>query len=288
MDPKPPGTSSFDEVALVIETYDDIGITRLSRWIFNCYLIHDGGSGDPLIVDPGLPCIVGDLPPLMERLGLSLESLTALCVTHAHSDHVAGAPALAAQSEALVYLPERSQLYLSGGNPRSPRPSAIARIWPTAFDQPFDARGVSDAIRGSRIAGYGTGAEMRWPDLLAVGYLSDGQPLPGAPDWIAISTPGHTDDSTSFWHPDTQTLLSGDAVLSVDGRAWVTPETVDDDASAKSSKRLRELEVAHLLPGHGLPVHGAGLTASALGPQDGPKGMAELTSRGLRCVTGRR
>ncbi len=31
-----------DFVGLVVETMEQIGITRVSRWIFNCYLIHDG------------------------------------------------------------------------------------------------------------------------------------------------------------------------------------------------------------------------------------------------------
>lgn len=68
--------------------------------------------------------------------------------------------------------------------------------------------------------------------------------------------PGHTDDSTAFWHAQSATLMSGDAVLSADGRAWFTPETVDEGAAARTERRLRGLPVEHLLPGHGLPVHG--------------------------------
>jgi hypothetical protein len=31
-------------VALVVERFDDIGVIRLSRWIFNCYLIRGENS----------------------------------------------------------------------------------------------------------------------------------------------------------------------------------------------------------------------------------------------------
>ena len=31
----------------------DVGIRHLSRYIFNCYLIEDGGDGAPLVVDDG-------------------------------------------------------------------------------------------------------------------------------------------------------------------------------------------------------------------------------------------
>ena len=274
-------------MGLVVETREDIGVTRLSRWIFNCYLIHDGGDGRPLVVDPGLPGVIDDLLPLMDRLGLAPDGLSALCATHAHSDHVGGAPALASRAKARVHLPEPSRAYLEGSTPRSPRPKAIARIWPAAFDQPLDARGVADAARGSRVAGYGTGAGMRWPNEVPVEYLADGEPLPGAPDWVVISTPGHTDDSTSFWNPKMHTLLSGDAVLSVGGRAWITPETVDDEASARTGERLRLLDVAHLLPGHGRPVHGDGVTFNALDPHEGPTGIATFAGRMFRCLSGR-
>lgn len=64
--------------------------------------------------------------------------------------------------------------------------------------------------------------------------------------------------------------------MSVGGRAWTTPETVDDSASADTAQRLRHLDVAHLLPGHGRPVHGEGVTACARGPDEGPKGGGVL------------
>jgi glyoxylase-like metal-dependent hydrolase (beta-lactamase superfamily II) len=274
-------------MGLIVETFADIGVTRLSRWIFNCYLIHDGGAGRPVVIDPGLPGVADDLLPVLNRLGFDLGSLAALCATHAHSDHVGGAPTLNSRANARVHLPEPSRAFLEGSTPRTPRPKAIARTWPTAFDQPFDARGLADAARGSRVAGYGTGAGMRWPNDLPVGFLADGEALPGAPEWTVIATPGHTDDSTSFWHPRTRTLLSGDAVLSVNGHAWITPETVDDAASDKSADRLRQLDVAHLLPGHGRPVHGDGVTAKAIDPQQGPRGVLAFSKGLLRCVSGR-
>jgi glyoxylase-like metal-dependent hydrolase (beta-lactamase superfamily II) len=273
-------------MGLVIETFEDIGITRVSRWIFNCYIIHRGEQG-PIVVDPGLPGAIHDLVPVMTELGLELDERVAVCATHAHSDHVAGAPALASRTCGTVHLPGASQAYLNGTRPRSPSLRAIARIWPTVFDQPIDRRGVADAARGAKIAGYGTKAGMRWPERQPVEFLLDGDHLPGAPEWEVISAPGHSDDSTAFWHERTQTLLSGDAVLSVGGRAWITPETVDDEASAKTSARLRQLDVNHLLPGHGRPVHGVGVMAAALLPSDGPNGFTTFPGGLLRCLSGR-
>lgn len=263
-------------MGLVIETDAAIGVTRLSRWIFNCYLIHDGGDGAPAVVDAGLPGLVDDLEPVMTRLGLGVGAVTGVFATHGHSDHVAGAPALSARACCAVHLPVRARAYLAGETPRTPGPTAVARIWPSMLDQPFDASGASQATRGARVAGYGSLAGMCWPAEGPVGFLADGDRLPGASAWEVLAAPGHTDDSIAFWHEETQTLLSGDAVLTVGGRAWMTPETVDGAASGVTAERLRALDVEHLLPGHGRPVSGHGVTARALGPEQWPAGAAGL------------
>jgi len=270
-------------VSLVVETFDDIGVTRISRWIFNCYLVHDGGGGQPVVIDPGLPGLVDDLVPVLSNLGLAITDLEAIYATHAHSDHVAGIQALAARSGADVHLPVGSRPYFEGQSPRSPSVGAVASIWPALLDQPFDRAGAVGAARGARLAGYGSSGPMRWPTETRPGFLVEGESLSGAPAWQMIATPGHTDDSVAFWHPQTRTLLSGDAVLSLNGRAWMTSETVDDDAHAKTEMRLRDLAVDHLLPGHGRPVHGEQLTARAWAPKDAPKGSGVFASGLKRC-----
>ena len=148
-------------MGLVVETFDDLGVTRVSRWIFNCYLVHDGGAGAPFVVDAGLPGLVDDLAPVMRGLGLELGDLVTVTATHAHSDHVAGAPVLARRAGAPVHLPARVRAYVEGSTPRTPTTAAVARIWPTVLDQPFDRAGAADAARGARVAGYGSPAGMR-------------------------------------------------------------------------------------------------------------------------------
>jgi glyoxylase-like metal-dependent hydrolase (beta-lactamase superfamily II) len=101
-------------------------------------------------------------------------------------------------------------------------------------------------------------------------WLADGDEVPGAPAWQVVQVPGHTDDSTALWNPVTGVLLSGDAVLTRQGRAWFTPELCDVEAAARTEERLRVLPVGHLLPGHGRPVVGAGLMGRALGPDERP------------------
>lgn len=239
-------------MSLVIDEMPDLGVTRVSRWVFNCYVLQ--GRGGAVVVDAGLPRVAADLAAILNRCGGRLDAVVA---THGHSDHVAGAAQLAARYPAPIWLPALTMTYLDGTKPRTPTLGRAASIWPTLIDQPLDRVGFAGFVGGARLAGYGTPAGMRWTGASPRGGLADGQPLPGAPEWTVIDAGGHTDDSIALWNPATRTRLSGDAVLSVRGKAWHTPEIVDAASAAATRKRLEELPVAHLLPGHGRPVHAA-------------------------------
>jgi len=229
----------------------ELGITRVSRWIFNCYVIHSGG-GDAVVVDAGLPTAADDLRPILEGLP---GRVLAIVATHGHSDHAGGVAELAKRHNCPVYLPAVTLTYLKGTRPRTPTLLDTARIWPTLVSQPLDVGGVLGLVKGSRLAGFGTSGGMRWTGPPPAGGLVDGQQLPGVSAWSVVDAPGHTDDSIAFWNKTTRTLLSGDAVLSTRGRAWHTPEIVDTAAANRTRSRLEQLPVAHLLPGHGRPVH---------------------------------
>jgi glyoxylase-like metal-dependent hydrolase (beta-lactamase superfamily II) len=73
-------------------------------------------------------------------------------------------------------------------------------------------------------------------------------------EWEVIHTPGHTLDGICLYHAPTKTLISGDTVL---------PDAMADadktgggrmDHYVYGLKQLLKRDVAHLLPGHGVPV----------------------------------
>ncbi|MQY31906.1 MBL fold metallo-hydrolase [Nocardia aurantia] len=238
-------------MSVVVERFHELGIIRISRWCFNCFLLQ-GDDGAIVIIDPGMPTTADDVAPVLATMPGSVQVVTA---THGHCDHVGGAAELTRRHDAEVYLPSITLGYLDGRHPRTPALTQLARTWPLLFGQPFDFAGGTGFARAALTAGFGTSRGMLWRGPRPVGGLTDGAPLPGASAWTVLHSPGHTDDSVAFWHADSATLLSGDAVLSIRGRPRFAPDTVDAEASRRTAARLRALPVEHLLPSHGKPIH---------------------------------
>lgn len=232
-----------------------------SRWIFNCYLVPTGAEGRPLLVDVGLPSHAVAVRAWLDHAGARLDGDVLALATHLHSDHVGGLPELDRVTRADVGLPARAKAYAAGETPRTPGLAEIARIAPVLREQRFDAGALIEQLRGPRV-GYGVG---RFALPVAEPCWLDAGPLGGAPGWEVLVTPGHTDDSVSYYHAESRTLCSGDAVLSVGGRAWFNPEHVDPAASAETEALLRQRRVDVLLPGHGRPVVGRDVLATAHG-----------------------
>jgi glyoxylase-like metal-dependent hydrolase (beta-lactamase superfamily II) len=238
-------------MSLRVEHLTDLGITRVSRWCFNCYLVEADSA--LFVVDAGMPRIADDLEPVVERSGAALTMVTA---THGHPDHIGGAGAVAERHRAQILFPATTLTYLDDAEPRTPTVGKLLRTWPLLFGQPFDHSAAAGFVQASSTTGFGTSRGMLWPGALPAGGLHDGMALPGASAWTVIATPGHTDDHIALWNSGSRSLLSGDAVITVHGWPRFAPDTVDDLAAAQTRQRLMELPVEHLLPGHGLPVHG--------------------------------
>lgn len=92
----------------MIREYPERGIRMVTRWIFNTYIIEDGGEGAPFIVDAGLPITGKDAYEVFTgAMGKRPEELALLTATHSHSDHVAGIPRIHDHTRALKRLIKR-------------------------------------------------------------------------------------------------------------------------------------------------------------------------------------
>ncbi len=255
-------------------TLFDLPIRLRSRWIFNCYIVGDPDKGIAL-VDAGLPSVARDsLGCVRDEFGTDA-SPRAVFSTHAHPDHVGGIPHVLEHAEASVLLPGRCKQYLDGEKPRGSTLANVIRFLPVLVDQKFEFSTMKEFAKAGRTIGYG-GPKMLTLPFEPDGYLTESSRPPVMDDWEVIEAPGHTDDSVCLYHADTATLLSGDAVVTLDGRAWFNPEWVDTGLAEETEARLRALEVRHLLPGHGHPIEAADVWSNARSFRDRPEGKGLL------------
>src|SRR5205823_311426 len=69
----------------------------------------------------------------------------------------------------------------------------------------------------------------------------------------AVHTPGHESGHICYYDPDRRWLFTGDLILGT-GTTIVAPPDGDMIAYLASLRRLRELDLGLILPGHGAPI----------------------------------
>jgi phosphoribosyl 1,2-cyclic phosphodiesterase len=108
----------------------------------NCYYI--GNQQEAVLVDAGISC--REIETRMQRLGLSPQTVKAVFISHEHSDHIQGLPALARRWRVPVYITAATQrfgrLHLSEQGTytfRCSEPVLIGNLSITPFSKAHDA-----------------------------------------------------------------------------------------------------------------------------------------------------
>ena len=91
------------------------GLYRLTGGVCNFYLIEDGGK--LVLVDAGAPRDWGLLARTLASLGRGLDSLDAVLVTHAHSDHIGFAERARTTAEVPVCIHQADAAVAGGAKP---------------------------------------------------------------------------------------------------------------------------------------------------------------------------
>ena len=149
-------------------------------------------------------------------------SLNRIIITHIHSDHIGGNAEL-----------QRLHRGCSITVPADEQPALVN------WDAPEQMLSYADQ-EAERFA---------WDDV-----IEPGQALQlGGESWHAIATPGHDMGSLVFYSPKLRILISADALWE-NSSGFVPPQAIDPKplaAQRATFKRLAELDVGLVIPGHG-------------------------------------
>ncbi len=197
----------------------------------NCYLLED--ERGVAVVDPGLPT-KDSYAALRQRLtsaGIPLRRVHTVVVTHSHIDHFGGAGWLQRETGAELITHQAFRLMW---DPTEPPDVDVDDV----IEDPVDAELPDDPERhhvrrypwqttpwgGPGIDGISLRRRMwfragqRFPRLRRSPRptirLADAQTISLAGrDWVAVHTPGHTDDHLCLFDPEHGLMLCGDHVL---------------------------------------------------------------------------
>ena len=217
--------------------------------IVNIILVGSPEKEDYVLIDAGMPGSANEIISVAEgRFGTNSRP-KAIHLTHGHFDHVGAIVELVQHWEVPVFAHELEIPFLTGKT-RYPDPDPsveggmLAKISSFFPNDPIDL--------GHHIQ-----------------QLSLDKSVPYMPEFRWIHTPGHTPGHVSFFRENDQTLIVGDAFVTVKTDSLykvLTQEqeingppryfTSDWESSWESVKRLEALNPSIAITGHGLPMSG--------------------------------
>jgi len=222
----------------------------------NVYFIDDSPRS---LVDVGIKTEASfeTLKKGLETIGVDLNSIERILITHGHIDHYGQAKKVSSLSGAPIYI--HSKEY---GRIRS-------MIHSLGFLKSMMLRnGVPEGLVNEAIR-YIESAQSMGEPLEEAFFLEDGDPIPfKSMNWKTIHCPGHAPGLICFHWPEKKILFTGDHILKE-----ITPNPVINVQGNKppfrypslkeyltSLEKIEELDLSLLLPAHGEEVHdGRGL-----------------------------
>lgn len=201
----------------------------------NVFLIRDGDEG--ALIDSGFgdeASIKTRVEFLKEHAGLRLRYIV---LTHHHFDHSSGAAQLRTATNAEVLL--------------HPDELSFLRDWQGEAPQDIEIPEEAKELR-EKVAKFREQAAEAEP----VQHINDGDELTvGSLTLRIVHTPGHTLGSVCIYCSQEKALFTGDTALGLGTVAISPPPHGDMGLYLKSLDKLKGLDSAVMLPGHGQAVH---------------------------------
>ncbi|MDF1592886.1 MAG: MBL fold metallo-hydrolase [Desulfobacterales bacterium] len=182
----------------------------------NTYFI-DGPTR--ILIDPGHLDLFGHVKTGLKNLGVKVEDIGMVICTHAHPDHIE-AVRLFQKTPARIAIHETEWQFIQG-------------------------------MKKQIMAAFGFDPDSMAPEL----FLKEGAISINGLDFHILHTPGHSPGSVSLYWPEHKVLFTGDLIFK-EGVGRTDLPGGDGKLLKKSIKRLADLEIEWLLPGHGEIISG--------------------------------
>lgn len=201
---------------------------------YNCtYLVHR--NRQVTLIDASMKSDGGDVFYAMKKLGLPLESITTILLTHWHNDHTAGTKAIKDATQAKVHCHSADVPNMEHSLVKNPLHKRMADLVPEL---------------GPLVLFKGLIGEMVPRAVKVDQLINDGDIIHDS--FEVIATPGHTSGHVSFYDRVSKTLFAGDALACIRGklRFMARPVTPDLPAARQSMKKVLNYDIATICPSH--------------------------------------
>ena len=233
-------------------------IHQIKTRYVNTYLIET--PGHLLIIDVAQGSAKYVLGYVRQELKREPEEIALIICTHNDPDHSGGVLKLAQLCGAEVGTPYAMSSRL--GRFKSLPLSLMTRVLTSAREgmRLRAWRMYANPARSRRARGQPTHLPETAgdPQKPFQHLLKHGQRLPGFEEWQVVHTPGHSWDSSCYFHLPTRALISGDTLLGSTTRGELVKPAIYASARQieRSIARLKKLNPRAVYPGHGSVVEG--------------------------------